>query len=184
MSVENAVLGFLLGGPLSGYDLKKLIGASESLPWSGNNNQVYTALVQLHRDGLVSKETQERDLGPIRKVYTITEEGKQALKTWVMSEVELSEHRMPILSHLISADLLSDAELDELLGAYAEQLQMKILTLEEMQRREAGPSFGSSRQRFIWQVINQCPLEMAHAEAVWLEEVRSHLKRPRGNAQQ
>jgi hypothetical protein len=44
-----------------------------------------------------------------------------------------------------------------------------------MQRREAGPSFGSGRQRFIWQVINQCPLAMVHAEAAWLEEVRAQL---------
>jgi DNA-binding PadR family transcriptional regulator len=177
MSVEFVVLGFLLGGPLSGYDLKKLLSASESLPWSGNNNQVYTALVQLHRDGLVSKETQERELGPVRKVYTITPQGKQALKTWLTSGTELSEFKMPILTRLMSADLLSDGELDELLGAYAEELRLKVISLEELERREAGPSFGSSRQRYLWQVINQRPLELFRAEADWLANLRAQLKR-------
>src|SRR5262249_38709662 len=126
MSIAFAILGFLAAEPCSGYDLKKLFVASESLHWSGNNNQVYTAIVQLHRDGLATKEVQQPEQGPARKLYSITEKGKEALREWIRSEPELPEFRSPILVQLMAADLLSQDELNGLLSAYEEELQLKI----------------------------------------------------------
>ena len=78
MNVATAVLGFLLGGPRSGYDLKKLFAAIPSLHWSGNNNQIYPALVQLHREGLAAKESVPSTVGPARSLYDITAQGQSS----------------------------------------------------------------------------------------------------------
>ena len=61
MNVKFAILGFLSWKPATGYELKKLITQSVGFEWSGNNNQVYTTLVQLHRDGLVTVELQHQE---------------------------------------------------------------------------------------------------------------------------
>ena len=66
MSIEFTILAFLSSGPLSGYDLKKMLAQSEALPWSGNNNQVYRVLVGLHSDGLTFLEVQQPADGPAR----------------------------------------------------------------------------------------------------------------------
>lgn len=176
MSISYAILGFLLDGPRSGYDLKKLFAASESLHWSGNNNQIYAALVQLHRDGLATLEVQQPAEGPARKVYSITGQGKQALRTWLQSEPDLPQLRIPILTRLIAADLLSAGELDAMLASYAEALRVEILGLEELSRRGTGPSFGTARQRYLWQRIHERSAAFYREEAAWVQVTRQTLK--------
>ena len=172
MTIEFAILGMLTGGPLSGYDLKKRFTETESLHWSGNNNQVYRALVQLHEAGLAEREIQQPGEGPARKLYTITERGREALREWLASEPELPLAKFPILAMLISADLLTADELDRLLGRYAEHLRLKVLGLEEVERRGTGLSFGSPRQRALWQAINGRSLALFRAEEEWVRNLR------------
>ena len=40
MAIRYAILGLLSWRPFTGYDLKKMIGDSVFLYWSGNNNQI------------------------------------------------------------------------------------------------------------------------------------------------
>jgi len=64
MSIKYVILGYLGWKPMTGYDLKKIIADSETLPWSGNNNQIYKALVQLHKDEWVRKVTENQTGAP------------------------------------------------------------------------------------------------------------------------
>ena len=177
MSIEFAILALLSSGPLSGYDLKKLFAESESLPWSGNNNQVYRSLVELHRTGLADQEVQQPAEGPARKLYTLTLRGREALREWLTSELELPAFRAPIFARLIASDLLADDELDILLGRYDEELRLKLAGLEELQRRGRRTEFGSERQRLIWQRINDRPAAIYRSELEWVAELRWALAR-------
>ena len=47
MTINYTILGLLESGDRSGYDLKKVMQELDFLPWSGNNNQIYKALVYL-----------------------------------------------------------------------------------------------------------------------------------------
>jgi DNA-binding PadR family transcriptional regulator len=47
MTINFAVLGILSYQPMSGYDLKKIMQDSVYMHWSGNNNQIYKALLEL-----------------------------------------------------------------------------------------------------------------------------------------
>ena len=47
MDVHTAILGWLSWKPASGYDLKRVFSDSEIFYWSGNNNQIYKALLQI-----------------------------------------------------------------------------------------------------------------------------------------
>ena len=132
MSIEFAILSLLSSGPLSGYDLKKLFSESEALPWSGNNNQIYRSLVELHRSGLTDQEIQQPAEGPARKLYTLTPSGRDALREWLRSEPELPAFRAPIFARLVGSDLLTDEELDQLLSRYDEELRLKVIGLEEL----------------------------------------------------
>ncbi len=172
MDISFAILAFLSAGPRTGYDLKKLFSESESLHWSGNNNQVYAALVKLHRDGLAEIEYQQPGEGPARKLYTITPPGTTALKDWLASEPGFPQIRFPILVHLMAADLLSEAELEQLLGDYEEQIRLKLAGLEELQRRDKRPSFGTERQQVIWRAINDRPIALYRAEEDWVRNLR------------
>ena len=99
MAIKYVVLGYLSWRPMTGYDIKKLIADSETLPWTANNNQIYQALVQLHNDEWVTKSIEEQIGTPNRHVYTITDAGIQALRDWVMSEPEAPIQRSPFCTN-------------------------------------------------------------------------------------
>lgn len=175
VDIAFAILAFLAAEPLSGYDLKKRFVESESLPWSGNNNQVYRALVDLHRAGLASVEVQNPHEGPSRKVYALTEAGRAALRARIREEPELPSYRLPVLVHLLAADLLPPAEVDAMLGAYGESLRLKRLALEELQRRARPPEGASDRRNLLWRRIAERPLALIAAEERWVRELRREL---------
>jgi PadR family transcriptional regulator, regulatory protein AphA len=95
MSIRFAILGFLSWKPFTGYELKKIFADALSFHWSGNNNQIYGSLVDLHSSGSVSIEVVQQEKFPAKKLYTITEQGRSELREWLLSEPEL-----PILRSL------------------------------------------------------------------------------------
>ena len=162
MSIENAILGLLSWQALSGYDLKKMFEDSPTLYWSGNNNEVYRALLSLHRGELVTFEVQPQEHLPARKIYTISEKGRAALKAWVLSAPEPPERKQEFLIQLAWADSLGSGELDALLGEYEEEVQMQLL-LSRARTREAAASGqvrrGEARRRFLDAALARSPRE-------------------------
>lgn len=175
MSIKHTILGFLSQTPLSGYDLKKLFAASDILYWSGNNNQIYTSLVQLHQEGLVTKEVHYQDDNPPRKVYSITEQGLAALRDWVASPPELPQLRHPFLIQLLWAGQLEPAELDALLTQYEEELQVKVLMLREQERRRTAEPTPTTRQALLRQMIGENWLAHYQQELTWAQASRQQL---------
>jgi len=83
MSTAHVLLGLLAGGPRHGYDLKR--AHDERLPRAKPLafGQVYATLGRLERDGFVAESGQDRDGGPDRTSYQLTDEGRRHLDTWL-----------------------------------------------------------------------------------------------------
>ncbi|GAA4063505.1 PadR family transcriptional regulator [Nonomuraea soli] len=94
MSIAHVLLGLLAEGPKHGYELKK--GHDERLP--GNRplayGQVYATLQRLERDGLAEVAETQREGGPERTVYAVTEAGRAELSRWL----EETEPPVPYIS--------------------------------------------------------------------------------------
>ena len=104
MSIESAILGILSWKPATGYELKKIFEDSSFMHWSGNNNQIYKALVRLKDDGCVTGETVLQEGSPSKKIYTITDAGRAELKAFARSAPGAPECRKPFLVQLAWAD--------------------------------------------------------------------------------
>jgi PadR family transcriptional regulator, regulatory protein AphA len=75
------VLGLLWGvGEATPYRLKQLVAGSVGHFWSLQHAQLYTEPVRLARGGYVTEEREEG--GRRRKLYRITDKGKQAVRDW------------------------------------------------------------------------------------------------------
>jgi len=83
--VEYVILAGLIRMPRSGYDLSRWMQRETSHYFAVGHNRIYPALSELERDGLVVHEVVPSDRGPERKVYSITEGGRDALLCWVDS---------------------------------------------------------------------------------------------------
>lgn len=176
MNIQYAILGFLSWRPFTGYDLKKLFANSTALYWSGNSNQIYTTLVQLHKDGLVTQEIQYQESLPARKVYSLTESGRKALKQWVRSTPELPEVHNMFLVQLTWADVLGRGELDALLESYAEETRLRLLMLQEQVQRQQEVSPRSRREAYLWEMVAHNIHSVYENELAWVSQVREGLK--------
>ena len=96
MSVRYAILGLLAQKPRHGYELRAafqaVVGGDEN--WEVKPAQIYTTLERLEEAGLIRRES---DLGegdePARRIYALTDEGRQALREWFISGVTPEHQR-------------------------------------------------------------------------------------------
>ena len=89
MTVKHALLGLLAQRPMHGYELKSAFEETVGTLWELNIGQIYNTLRLLERDGLVEFQGQEQEgRGPPRKVYSITEAGRQELADWLIEPVQ------------------------------------------------------------------------------------------------
>jgi DNA-binding PadR family transcriptional regulator len=175
MSIQYAILGFLSWQALSGYDLKKLFEASTALYWSGNNNQIYRALIQLRNEGLVTVETRNQTSGPSKKIYTITQQGRDALRAWVGAAPEAPLLRNGFLVQLAWADQLSPAELDGLLARYEDEVEAQLLICREQRRRDELNPARTERETMLWHAVAENPVRHFAAELAWVQQLRQQL---------
>jgi PadR family transcriptional regulator, regulatory protein AphA len=165
VSIRYVILGFLSETPLTGYDLKKKFSGSELFHWSGNNNQIYRTLVELHEEGLVTIEVQYQENKPPRKVYTITDSGLATLREWIRSLPELPQFRSALLTRLAWAEQVAPQELAVMLAQYEEALRDHLVMLREAARRSRRAAL---EQHFI---------DVYELELQWLQAYQKRTER-------
>lgn len=175
MSINNAILGILSYKSLTGYDLKKIIQDSPFMHWSGNNNQIYKALVELLDEGYVTNEVFHQESSPSKKIYTITDAGRVALKDWVLYRPEAPECKKTFLMQLAWSDLLSQEELKNLLAAYENEIRVQIIMHKEQQNRAGFSPDRTVREVLIWDMIHDNILSSYESELVWVQKLREKL---------
>jgi DNA-binding PadR family transcriptional regulator len=175
MSINYAILGILSCRSLTGYDLKKIMQESTFMYWSGNNNQIYKALVELLDKGLVTNEVQHHESSPSKKIYTITEAGRTELKEWVKSNPEAPEFKKMFLIQLAWADQLNTEEINTLLSKYENEVRMQILMEQEKKRRETFSPSRTSREVQIWDFIYDNIISSYENELNWIQKVRKEI---------
>jgi PadR family transcriptional regulator, regulatory protein AphA len=190
MSIEHAILGLLSWRPMSGYDLKKIFEDASILYWSGNNNEIYRTLVKLHADGQVTRQVEQQESLPARKVYSITTQGQETLKKWVLASPEPPQLRHTFLIQLSWADALSPAELAGLLAKYEDEVQTQYLMACTGPRPSAAaltpnPRTGyldsaqarTPREALLWQRIQEHERSFYENELNWVRTLRKEMER-------
>jgi PadR family transcriptional regulator, regulatory protein AphA len=100
-STAYIVLGLIeRAGECTPYDLKQMVGASVGNFWSVPHSQLYAEPGRLVSAGLLHERREEG--GRRRRLFSLTEEGRQALSTWLEqpSRDPLPELRDPGLLRL------------------------------------------------------------------------------------
>lgn len=175
MSIKSAILGILSWKPSTGYELKKIFEDSSFMYWSGNNNQIYKALISLEDEELVTSEIIHQDNSPSKKIYTITKEGIKELKEWVVSSPEAPEIKKTFLVQLAWSDMLSNQELSEILTKYETELKEQLIMQQEKHRRALNSPNRSARESLIWNMISENIISTYNNELNWIRETRQKL---------
>lgn len=82
------ILGCLTVEPMSGYDVKQFLEQSVVHFWSESYGQIYPALRKLEEEELVEGRNEPGDRGREKRVYRITEAGREELRRWLQEPAE------------------------------------------------------------------------------------------------
>jgi DNA-binding PadR family transcriptional regulator len=105
-NTSAAVLGMVVLGARSGYDIRRAAERSVRFFWALGPPQVYAELKRLEADGLLTGRDDARG-GRARRVFEASSAGEQALRDWLTEdEVGVLELRDPELLRLFFADAL------------------------------------------------------------------------------
>lgn len=85
MSLRFGVLGMLFDQSMTGYDIYHYFSDVLSPMWYAQQSQVYRELGLLEKEGFVTSLIEPQVGKPNKRIYSITEEGIQALTLWIGS---------------------------------------------------------------------------------------------------
>jgi DNA-binding PadR family transcriptional regulator len=115
-AVTPVVLGMLAFGPLSGYDIKATVDRSTRFFWAASYGQLYPELRRLEAEGLIGGEDASNGARG-RRVYELTDSGREALEQWLHGASTTIEYRDESLLRLFFSDALPREEALGLLEA-------------------------------------------------------------------
>ena len=78
MDTKTMLLGFLMSGSMTGYELKKKFSISFSFFSGLSYGSIYPAPRKMEQKGWITMKLEIQDGSPNRKVYTITDDGRKA----------------------------------------------------------------------------------------------------------
>ncbi|MFC4865918.1 PadR family transcriptional regulator [Streptomonospora arabica] len=135
-TTSYVVLGMIaMRGPSTSYDLKRAIGHSVGYFWHFPHAQLYSEPKRLEELGLL--ESEEEGAGRRRRTYSVTEEGRKALRDWLGEPTE---------QHFELRDV---AEIKLFFNEFAEHEDVARLAVDQQrQHRERIRVYERMRERF------------------------------------
>jgi DNA-binding PadR family transcriptional regulator len=130
MDVRTICLGILSRGDATGYEIKKHFEEG-GFPYAADASfgSIYPALGRLTEDGLVSVREEAQEKRPDRKVYSITQSGRNALLASLMKPLAEDRGRSPFVFAMLFCDLLPESRVRGLMDAYIAQTEHKLAQL-------------------------------------------------------
>jgi DNA-binding PadR family transcriptional regulator len=112
------LLGLLISGPKHGYELYQELDKDLAGVWQIGLSQLYAQLKQLQEAGLVDVQTEPQANRPPRKVYHVTDEGREVFLHWLRQPTPyLRLIRVEFLLRLYLFDRLSLPGVEQLVAA-------------------------------------------------------------------
>lgn len=144
--MKYSVLGILHYKDLHGYRIREHLERHFGIVWSINPGQIYPVLKSLVDEGLIAivGVSQNKDKGPYRKLYTITERGKAEFQRWLKESPQKSMVlRDPFLTRFIFfgyGETENSLQLiDEQIAIYEEQLKYRETNLPRWSKQSLYP---------------------------------------------
>ena len=125
-----AILGMLLEGPSTGYEIKSLMSRSTVYFWRESDSTIYPMLKVLAKEGKVLSKIVY--VGKKKKeVFSITETGRAEFKAWLESPTGGKPHATSFFSNSFSLQIEK-----EMMRLFQERLEKAEKTYEEYKKIE------------------------------------------------
>ena len=183
MSLSYAILGLLTYRPMTGYGLKKIFDKSISHVWAASLSQIYRELSALEKKGYVRSTTKKQKDRPDKKIYNITEEGRNAFQEWLkdFSGTFSSTKRDEFMLKIFFGSKLEKEQLITEFNQFILQKKEYLKSLKEIEK-----NFGRYRHEFtvdipekeeiFWNFTIKRGIMNLETAVKWAEECIEELK--------
>jgi hypothetical protein len=128
-NAELAILSLIAEQPRHGYDIERVIEARGMREWTEIGfSSIYYLLKKLDKDGMIEGQLQQPEgKGPARKVYSITQPGKQAQIEGTLAALSTPQSgSVPFLLGLSNYPVVSQEQVLAALISYESQLDESL----------------------------------------------------------
>ncbi len=168
-TTKFAILGVLLSGPQSGYEIAKFCREVLSSFWSESYGQIYPKLKELAEEGLIKK----KDVAESKRkktIYSITAKGKKSIAAWAAEPAASQPVRNELLLKVFFASELpleiSQQQIQHSLAAHHSALgHLKAIEQELMNTEEF-----NERQRVHACMTVRLGIHVMQARIKWCKE--------------
>ena len=177
MSLLHCILGALADKPMTGYDLNKSFQETIVHFWSTDQSQIYRTLQKLKKTGWVSEETVVQHDRPNRKVYHITESGRNQLREWLQQPI--TEAQAPVregwLGQLFYANHSELSQTARVMQHYLEETETKREELSQIYNELVGSIDSADMQFSLRLATLEYGIALQAAGAQWLRQLLAKL---------
>ncbi|MGC1307883.1 MAG: PadR family transcriptional regulator [Phormidesmis sp.] len=177
MALSYAILAALVNQPCSGYDLVKRFNKSVECFWSASHQQIYKALAQLEADEHLSSEKIEQENRPNKKLYTVTDSGRQHLQQWIGDPNAITPLKSDLLIKLSVGHTVPTDTLLKTLQAYYDQHKEKLKSYQAISKQYAQLPDLTRENQFQYLTL-RAGIRQQLAWIAWCEEAMGFLGQP------
>jgi DNA-binding PadR family transcriptional regulator len=171
--LKHALLGILGYGQMTGYELKQFFDSSVQHFWNAELSQIYPTLKSLEEGGFVEMHVEVQQNRPNRKVYQITEPGKEEFLRWVRLPQSPADLRDPFLIKVFFGTQIPIEDVLIMLRRQMEEQQMVLAFSETVLRDKIRHGVGHShspRTGLFWTLTLEMAIAYRRAYIDWCEK--------------
>ena len=173
MSLKHALLGILTCRPMTGYELKQFFDSSVQHFWNAELSQIYPTLKTLEENAFVEMHVEAQQNRPNRKVYEISETGRDEFARWARAPQPPADLRDPFLIKIFFGTELPIEDVLIMLRRQMEEQQMVLAFSETILRekiRSGVKELNSTRHGLFWTLTLELAIAYRRAYIDWCEQ--------------
>ncbi len=172
---DYVILGLLSEGPVTGYQIKRLVDLRFRFFWSESFGQLYPALKTLHVAGLIEETGAGAKRSHAQRIYKIKEQGLVSLRQWLAQPVERESVRLEMLMKLYFAHLTEAEVMAGQVRLFRERHEQDLAMLKMADKELRSIVNDDPNHPYILQVVD-CGLKVNEAYLAWSREALKFLE--------
>lgn len=173
-AIAHVLLGFVYERPSHGYEIYRQLAAPDGLwqVWRIKQSQLYALLSKLEEASYLTATLQGQDARPPRKIYALTENGRNVYQKWLTTPVlHGRQMRLEFLAKLYFAERQDRTVAHQLLKHQTETCQQWLTNLKA--QTNSPPDTG-----FFAYAVREFRINQTESFLTWLAACRQALLPP------
>ena len=177
--LKHGILGLLNYGSMTGYEINKVFNDSLSYFWNAQTSQIYRELQTIKKNGWATSEIVEQTGKPDKKVFTITDSGREELNRWLIEDGDEFITRIPIL---MKTFFRGERSIDENIEYFSRLADIAVNFLTRLKAEPPGKVDAYSAglkdpvKALYWKMTVEYGVMYAQMYCQWVEKCKTELE--------